>query len=84
MTEAYMNCTDGTHNHEHDSMPTTARNPPMDEDLFARELDYQASMFIAEGLLRQGLLTKGEAHEAKTLLLAKYRPLIGELLADVG
>ena len=70
--------------HSSDPYGSIAKSPPLNDNLFARELDYQASMSIAERLLRQGLLIKGEAHETKTLLLAKYRPLIGELLAEVG
>ena len=63
---------------------STIEEPSLNDDLFARELDYQASMSIAERLLRQGLMTTGEAHKAKVILLAKYRPLIGELLAEAG
>ncbi len=63
---------------------SVAENPPLDDDLFARELGYQVSLAIAEGLLRRGLLTVGEAHKAKGLLLAKYRPPIGTLLAEAG
>ena len=84
MTEAYKNCTDGTHYHEHDSIPTTARNPPLNTTLFARELGYQVCLAIADRLLVLGLLTIDEAHKTKVLLLAKYRPLIGGLLAEAG
>ena len=56
----------------------------MDDGLFARELDYQICMSITEGLLQQTLLTDEEVHKAKILLLQKYRPLIGELLAEAG
>jgi hypothetical protein len=84
MTETDINRTDGMYDHESDIATITARIPPLNDDLFARELDYQASNSIAEGLLRQGFLTTGEAHKAKVLLLAKYRPLIGELLAEAG
>ncbi len=66
------------------STTATFGSSPMDDSLFARELDYQASISIAEGLLRQGLLTDGEFHNARVLLLAKYRPLIGELVAEAG
>lgn len=63
---------------------SVVENSPLNNDLFARELDYQASKSIAEGLLRQGLMTDREVRKAKGLLLAKYRPLIGELLAEAG
>jgi hypothetical protein len=84
MPEADMNRTDGMHNYERDIATITAWIPPLNDDLFARELDYQASMSIAEGLLQQTLLTDEEVHKAKILLLQKYRPLIGELLAEAG
>jgi hypothetical protein len=84
MTEIKLNRSDGMHNHERDITTTTFRMSQIDDDLFARELDYQASMSIADGLLRRGLMTTGEVHKAKVILLAKYRPLIGELLAEAG
>lgn len=56
----------------------------MDNDSFASELDYQASLSIAEGLFRANLLTDGEFMHAKALLLQKYHPPIGILLAEVG
>lgn len=56
----------------------------MDNDLFASEVDYQISLSIAESLLRAGHLTNREFIATRTLLLEKYRPLIGILLAEVG
>lgn len=56
----------------------------MDNDLFSRELDYQTSLAIANQLLRSGFLTAGEFTRARTLLLEKYHPPIGILLAEVG
>jgi len=56
----------------------------MDNDLFASEFNYQVSLSIAEGLLRSGLLTNGEFIRARTLLLEKYHPPIGILMAEVG
>jgi hypothetical protein len=56
----------------------------MDSDLFASEVDYQISLSIAESLLKAGLLANGEFIATRTLLLEKYRPLIGTLLAEVG
>jgi len=66
------------------STSATFRSSPMDDGLFARELDYQICMSITEGLLQQTLLTDEEVHKAKILLLQKYRPPIGELLAEAG
>jgi hypothetical protein len=56
----------------------------MNDELFAMELDYQVSLSIAEALLRSRLLTDGEFARARNLLLEKYRPPIGILLAEVG
>ena len=56
----------------------------MADGLFARELDYQICISIAERLLQRGLLIDGEFHHAGELLLIKYQPPIGELLAETG
>jgi len=56
----------------------------MDNNLFASEVDYQISVASAEALLRTGLLTDGEFARARNLLLEKYRPTIGIMLAEVG
>ncbi|WP_422480886.1 SHOCT domain-containing protein [Pleomorphochaeta sp. DL1XJH-081] len=66
------------------STTATFESSPMDDGLFARELDYQICKSITEGLLQQTLLTNEEVHKAKILLLQKYRPPIGELLAEAG
>ncbi|MEA5031421.1 MAG: SHOCT domain-containing protein [Sphaerochaeta sp.] len=56
----------------------------MCNESFNSELDFQVSLSIAEALLRSGLLTNGEFARARTLLLDKYHPLVGTLLAEVG
>ena len=56
----------------------------MDNNLFASEVDYQISLSIAESMRRSGYLTNGEFTAARTLLLEKYCPPIGILLAEVG
>ena len=56
----------------------------MGNDLFVAELDYQVSLSIAESMRRSGYLTNEEFTTARTLLLEKYRPPIGILLAEVG
>jgi len=56
----------------------------MGNDSFTSELGYQVSLSIAEALLRSGLLTNGELDRARTLLLEKYHPPVGTLLAEVG
>jgi hypothetical protein len=70
--------------HKPDPHGSIAESPLLNETLFARELGYQASLAITEGLLRLGLVTDGEAHKAKELLLTQYRPPIGTLLAEAG
>ncbi len=56
----------------------------MGNDLFASELDYQVSMSIAGSMRRSGYLTNEEFTAARILLLEKYHPPIGILLAEVG
>ena len=56
----------------------------MGNDLFASELDYQVSLSMAETMRRSGYLTNEEFSATRTLLLEKYRPPIGILLAEVG
>ncbi len=62
----------------------TTKNPPINDELFARELDYQVCLAITEGLLRLGLVTGAEFHRAKSVLLERFRPPIGTLLAEAG
>jgi len=54
----------------------------MDDELFSSELDYQATLCIAECLHRSGILTDGEFLRAKVLLLEKYHPPIGILFSE--
>jgi hypothetical protein len=85
--EEYMTETEKHQIHEiHNPDPRggIAESPQLTSDLFARELGYQACLAITEGLLRLGLMTNGEVHKANELLLKKYRPPIGSLLAEAG
>jgi hypothetical protein len=84
MAETEKNRPDAVHDHKCTIATTNAKNPAMDDGLFDRELGYQAGLSIAEGLLLRGLLTEGDFQRTKALLLAKYRPPIGELLAEAG
>ena len=84
MNEADMNRADGMHNYERDTTTGSVRNSSMDNGLFARELDYQAHMSMPLALLKCTLLAAEEVNKAKILLLQKYRPPIGELLAEAG
>lgn len=55
----------------------------MGNEQFMAELAYQASLSIAEGLLRAGCLTPGDFTTIRTLLLEKYNPPIGVLFAVI-
>ena len=82
MTETEKDHIHGMHIPEHRG--SVAENPPLDDDLFTRELGYQACLSIVHKLFGSGILTVGEAHKAKGLLLAMYRPPIGTLWAEAG
>ena len=84
MAEAEKNRPDAVHSHGCAIAIANAKNPAVDDGLFAAELDYQACMSIAGGLLRQGILSEGDYRRTKALLLAQYRPPIGTLLAEAG
>ena len=84
MAETERNRTDAVHGHGCDVAAVGAGHPAMDDGLFTVESDYQAGLSVAKGLLRQGLLTEGEFQRTKALLLEKYRPPIGTLLAEAG
>lgn len=56
----------------------------MDDEQFRAETAYQASLHLAQGMLQAGLLTEAEFTKAKELLLARYKPLLGELYREFG
>lgn len=55
----------------------------MGNEQFMAELAYQASLSIAEGLLRSGCLTHEDFMTIRTLLLEKYNPPISVLFASI-
>ncbi|WP_368269900.1 SHOCT domain-containing protein [Enterocloster clostridioformis] len=55
----------------------------MNERQFEAEMNYQAAIEIAEGFRKNGLLTEEEYHQIDTILLQKYRPLLGGLSSDI-
>jgi hypothetical protein len=65
------------------SRHATIRMPPMGNEQFMAELAYQASLSIAEGLLRSGCLTHEDFMTIRTLLLEKYNPPISVLFASI-
>jgi hypothetical protein len=58
--------------------------PMMDDERFRAETAYQASLFLAQGMLQEGLLTEAEFSKVKELLLARYKPLLGGLYCEFG
>ncbi len=56
----------------------------MGDEQFRVETAYQASRSIAQGMLQEGLLTEAEFSKVKELLLARYKPLLGELYCEFG
>jgi hypothetical protein len=54
----------------------------MNEEQFERERKYQASAAVAKAMLENGILTAEEYRQIDTILLEKYRPILGSLCAD--
>ena len=55
---------------------------PLTEDQFTRETDYQAVRSITKTLLAHGIINQAEYKKIDTILLAKYRPIIGVLQSE--
>ena len=53
----------------------------MSEKEFRAELRYRMSLSVARAMLEEGAITKEEYSEIDTILLKKYRPTLGTLLA---
>ena len=53
----------------------------MSEEQFRAERLYRMSLSIAKTMLKKGIITKDEYSEIDTILLQKYRPTLGTLLA---
>ncbi len=51
----------------------------MTNEQFEREKNYRVSLSIAKSMLSQKLITKQEYHRIDSMLIAKYRPVIGGL-----
>lgn len=54
----------------------------MNEEQFEAEKDYQASMLCFKQMLENGKITQEEYEQIDTILLEKYRPLLGTLFCD--
>ena len=51
----------------------------MTEEQFRREKLYQATMTITRDMSRRGLLTEEEMRKIDTIMLEKYKPILGNL-----
>ncbi len=54
----------------------------MSNEQFEAEKDYQASMLCFRRMLESGRITREEYERINTILLEKYRPLLGTLFCD--
>ena len=55
----------------------------MNSEQFKRERMYQTTIAIVGTMLKNNLLTKDEFCQIDTILLQKYRPLLGGLKAEI-
>lgn len=53
----------------------------MDKKQFRTEKMYRISLSVAKSMLEKGIISKEEYSEIDTILLEKYRPALGTLLA---
>ena len=53
----------------------------MDKKQFRAEKMYRISLSVAKSMLEKGVISKEEYSEIDTILLEKYRPTLGILLA---
>ena len=55
----------------------------MSEEQFQNEKLYQATMNLARRMQKEGLISEADYCRLDKLFLAKYRPVIGALSADI-
>ncbi|MDD2979127.1 MAG: hypothetical protein PHN80_04070 [Hespellia sp.] len=55
----------------------------MTDKEFRNEKLYLATMNIAKGLLKQGVINKDEYAQIDTIFTRKYAPSLGSLFADI-
>ena len=53
----------------------------MDKEQFRAERLYQISLSIAKSMLEKGTISEEEYTQIDTILLEKYRPILGTLLS---
>ncbi len=56
----------------------------MNEKQFEAEKNYQAAMLCFRQMLESGKISQEEYEQIDTIMLEKYRPLLGTLFADVS
>jgi len=55
----------------------------MNSEQFKRERQYQTTIAIVKTMLKNSLITKDEFCQIDTMLLEKYRPLLGGLKVGI-
>lgn len=53
----------------------------MSKEQFRAERLYRMSLSVARAMLKKGIISEDEYSEIDTILLEKYRPVLGTLLA---
>lgn len=53
----------------------------MDKEQFRAERLYQLSRSVAKSMLEKGVISEKEFSEIDTILLKKYKPILGTLLS---
>ena len=53
----------------------------MSKEQFKAERLYLVSLFVAKSMFREGIISEEEYEEIDTILLEKYRQVLGTLLA---
>lgn len=56
----------------------------MAPEQFEADKNYLAAREIAEGFLKEGILTADEFNKIDAFLIEKFSPQIGKLIADTG
>lgn len=65
------------------SQTGSGRRRAVNKEQFDREKNYGAAISLAKGLLSKGLITEKEYAKIDTILIRKYRPIIGGLRAKL-
>ncbi len=55
----------------------------MTKEEFQNEKLYQATMSIARKMLKEGMITEDEYHEADEIFTQKYQPVLGKIFSDI-